>query len=253
MQRRKIAAANWKMNLSIRQGLELVREIARGIPGLPDCAVVIAPPLTHLQAIGEALASTPMQLGAQHCHFERSGAYTGEVSVAMLTDLGVRYIITGHSERRQIFGEDNEFIRLKVLAILAGGCTPIFCCGEPLPVREAGDHLAFVQRQLEESVCSLEVEEFSRLVIAYEPIWAIGTGVTASPEQAEEMHAFIRSVIADRYDEALASSVQILYGGSIKADNAHALFSKPNVDGGLVGGASLQAAGFIEIIRAACG
>ncbi len=253
MQRRKIAAANWKMNLSIRQGLELVREIARGIPGLPDCAVVIAPPLTHLQAIGEALAATPMQLGAQHCHFERSGAYTGEVSVAMLTDLGVRYIITGHSERRQIFGEDNEFIRLKVLAILAGGCTPIFCCGEPLPVREAGDHLAFVQRQLEESVCSLEVEEFSRLVIAYEPIWAIGTGVTASPEQAEEMHAFIRSVIADRYDEALASSVQILYGGSIKADNAHALFSKPNVDGGLVGGASLQAAGFIEIIRAACG
>jgi triosephosphate isomerase len=170
----------------------------------------------------------------------------------MLNSLGVRYVITGHSERRQLFSESNEIIKLKVEAILRGGLIPIFCCGEALEIREKSGQNEFVKQQLEESVFHLDKEAFAKIVIAYEPIWAIGTGVTASPEQAQEMHAFLRSLLKARYGSEVSHSVRILYGGSIKADNAHHIFSQEDVDGGLVGGASLQSDGFLEIIRAAC-
>lgn len=250
MPRKKIVAANWKMNLGIAEGVALVTALQQENLDA-GCEVVIAPPLTHLAPIGQVLANG-MQLGAQHCHFERSGAYTGEVAVSMLKEIGATYIITGHSERRQLFNESNEAIRLKVNAILDGAIIPIFCCGESLDLRESNTHKAFVERQLQESLFHLTGNEIRDVVIAYEPIWAIGTGVTASPEQAQEMHAFLRAVIARKYSDDVAQAVSILYGGSIKADNALAIFSQPDVDGGLVGGASLQAAGFAAIVRA-CG
>lgn len=250
MSRKKIVAANWKMNLGIAEGIALVSALQQETRDA-SCEVVIAPPLTHLSVIANSLGNH-MKLGAQHCHFERAGAYTGEVAVNMLKEIGVTYIIAGHSERRQLFNESNEMIRLKVNAILEGGITPVFCCGESLDLREADSHKSFVGQQLEESLFHLSEAEILNVVIAYEPIWAIGTGVTASPEQAQEMHAFLRSVIARQYNETVAQVISILYGGSIKADNASAIFSQPDVDGGLVGGASLQAAGFTAIVRA-CG
>jgi triosephosphate isomerase len=189
---------------------------------------------------------------AQNCHFAASGAYTGEVSVDMIKSVGALYCIAGHSERRQLFHEGNEVVKAKVDAILNGGLTPIFCCGEALDIREAGGQNDFVRSQLEEGVFHLEPDAFSRIIIAYEPIWAIGTGVTASPGQAQEMHAFIRETIRSKYGVAIGDTVRILYGGSIKGDNAGTLFGQPDVDGGLVGGASLQAGGFLDIIRAAC-
>lgn len=253
MPRLKIAAANWKMNLSIMQGTALVREITAGLPEELSCDVVIAPPLTHLDAIGKAMEYSRMNLGAQHCHAESSGAFTGEVSVEMLKELGVGYVITGHSERRQIFGESNQLVKAKVDAILRGGLVPIFCCGEPLALRQADQHREYVLTQLKESLFHLPSGLLAGVVIAYEPIWAIGTGVTASPEQAQEMHAYIRQALLTAYDPETADQIRILYGGSIKADNASKLFSQPDVDGGLVGGASLQSGGFLEIIRAACG
>jgi triosephosphate isomerase len=250
MKRRKIAAANWKMNLSIEEGKALIMGIRQEVAN-PNCEIVIAPPLTHLQAISTILPPT-MKLGAQNVYHEPSGAYTGEVSVAMVKDLQVVYVIAGHSERRQIFQESNEMIRRKVDAILAGGLTPIFCCGEALDMREAGQHESFVADQLHASLFHLSADEIQRVVIAYEPIWAIGTGVTATTEQAQEMHAYLRGEIAVQYSDDVAQAIPILYGGSIKADNAAAIFSQPDVDGGLVGGASLQVAGFAAIIHA-CG
>ena len=249
MTRRKIAAANWKMNLSIAEGIALVKAIQQ----VQDarCEIVIAPPFTHLAAIGAALDSN-VKLAAQNCHYKPSGAYTGEIAISMLVELGVTYIITGHSERRQLFHESNDMIRMKVDAILEAGLTPIFCCGESLDIREADQHRDFVEIQLQESLFHLSTDQLIRVVIAYEPIWAIGTGVTASPEQAQEMHAHLRNAIERQYDPATAQAISILYGGSIKADNAESIFTRPDVDGGLVGGASLQADGFSAIIRA-CG
>lgn len=253
MTRKKIVAANWKMNLTLNQGEGLVESVLNRLPADLTCEVVIAPPLTHLFALAKQVQETPIKPGAQHCHFASSGAYTGEVSVDMLKSVGATYCIAGHSERRQIFMESNEMIKAKVDAILSGGLTPIFCCGEPLDIREQNEQNTFVLRQLEESVFHLDAKAFAGLVIAYEPIWAIGTGVTASPEQAQEMHAFIRNSIMMKYGSDFSQSIRILYGGSIKGDNASLLFSKPDVDGGLVGGASLDAEGFIKIIEAACG
>jgi triosephosphate isomerase (TIM) len=223
-----------------------------GLPDTLDCEVVIAPPFTHLQMLVGLVEGTPVFPAAQHCHAAASGAYTGEVSVGMLKSLGINYCITGHSERRQLFFETNDVVKAKVDAILAGGLIPIFCCGEPLEIRQASQQNQFVRDQLEECIFHLGPDAFSKLVIAYEPIWAIGTGMTASPEQAQEMHLFIRDTIRQKYDGGISDSIRILYGGSIKADNAATLFSAPDVDGGLVGGASLQPAGFIEIIKAAC-
>ncbi len=248
-----MVAANWKMNLTVKDGLVLVREIQESLPSPLDCDVVIAPPYTHLVSIIEEAGNAGIQVGAQNCFNEKSGAYTGEVSVGMLEEIGVRYIITGHSERRQIFGETNAMVRSKVNMILEAGITPIFCCGESLEIRNSGKQEAYVQSQLEEGLFHLSSELLSKVIIAYEPIWAIGTGVTASPEQAQEMHAYIRQSIVERYDHATGDYIRILYGGSIRSDNARILFSQRDVDGGLVGGASLQAPGFLAIIAGACG
>jgi triosephosphate isomerase len=253
MNRTKIVAANWKMNLTLKEGEELVSALMDGLPEHVDCEVVIAPPLTHLHFLVNQVSGTRLHPAAQHCHFASSGAFTGEVSVEMLKSAGAAYCIAGHSERRQLFGETNEIIKAKVEAILKGGLVPIFCCGEPLDIREKGKQNAYVLNQLEECIFHLDDSAFRLLVIAYEPIWAIGTGVTASPGQAQEMHAFIRDAIRLKYGSDLSQGIRILYGGSIKADNAASLFSEEDVDGGLVGGASLDPKGFLAIIGAACG
>lgn len=250
--RTKIVAANWKMNTSLEEGENLMSQIVTGIPTELKCEVVIAPPFTHLVMMRHGVESSPIKIGAQNCHQEMSGAFTGEVSAQMLKSIGVEYVIVGHSERRQLFHETHEVIKQKVNAILEAGLKPIFCCGEPLEIRQSETHNIFVRMQLEESLFHLEPEQFKQVCIAYEPIWAIGTGMTASPEQAQEMHSYIRDQIAITYDKIITASTRILYGGSIKADNAKILFSQEDVDGGLVGGASLMAPGFIEIIKAAC-
>ena len=252
MGRTKIVAANWKMNLNLSEGEILIEQIRNGIPSVLNCEVIIAPPFTHIQMAIMAAEGSAIKIGAQNCHYESHGAYTGEISVEMLKSLGVSYIITGHSERRQLFQETNVIIREKVNAILGGGLIPIFCCGESLDIRESGEQNGFVRKQLEEGLFHLDVSSFQKVVIAYEPIWAIGTGVTASPDQAQEMHAFIRETISQRYGGQVSDYTRILYGGSIKADNAATLFAQTDVDGGLVGGASLQASGFLSIVDAAC-
>lgn len=252
MSRTKVVAANWKMNLNLSEGEKLLADIQSGLPEVLPCEVIIAPPLTNLHHLAGKMANTGIMPSAQNCHFAASGAFTGEVSVDMIKSIGALYCIAGHSERRQLFNENNEVIKAKVDAILKGGLTPIFCCGEALDIREAGKQNDYVRRQLEESVFHLAPGEFEKIIIAYEPIWAIGTGVTASPQQAQEMHSFIRQTIRDKYGATIGDAMRILYGGSIKGDNAGTLFSQLDVDGGLVGGASLQAAGFLDIIRAAC-
>ncbi|MEP6795777.1 MAG: triose-phosphate isomerase [Saprospiraceae bacterium] len=251
--RKKVVAANWKMNTTITQGEKLADEILTHLPGELNCSVIIAPPFTHLPMLVQKVKGTRICIAAQNCHQERSGAFTGEISVDMLSDLGINYVIIGHSERRQLFHENNEIVKLKLNAVLAAGLLPIFCCGEPLDIRDSATQNIFVHQQLEESLFHLNEDEVAKVCIAYEPIWAIGTGVTASPEQAQEMHMFIRDKIAVRYNKIVSETTKILYGGSIKADNAKTLFSQDDVDGGLVGGASLSSVGFLDIVRAACG
>ncbi len=251
--RRKLVAGNWKMHTTVRDGLLLVEQIKAGLPSPLDCDVIVAPPFTHLMAVLEEAGNSGIQTAAQNCHTEPSGAYTGEVSILMLKELGMRHVITGHSERRQYFNETNMVVRTKVNAILDAGLIPIFCCGESLSLRESEVHFDHVQSQLEESLYHLPESAFRQVIIAYEPIWAIGTGVTASPQQAQEMHAFLRQSIVRHYGHDTGDYIRILYGGSVKADNARMLFSQRDVDGGLVGGASLDASNFLTIIAAACG
>lgn len=250
--RKKIVAANWKMYTSITEGESLLEAIQKGLPSSLSCSVVIAPPFTHLQMMTSKVKGSQIQIGAQNCHHEESGAFTGEVSTGMIKALGAEYVIVGHSERRQLFHETNEIVKLKLDAILHAGLIPIFCCGESLEIRQSEAHNIYVRCQLEESLFHLDPESFGKVCIAYEPIWAIGTGVTASPEQAQEMHNYIRDQVAIQYDKLISETTRILYGGSIKPDNAKQLFSQEDVDGGLVGGASLNASGFLEIINAAC-
>lgn len=252
MSRKKIVAANWKMNLDLLEGEMLVKTLLDGLEKEINCEVILAPPYTHIQSVKALVTGVQeVSVAAQNCHPASSGAFTGEISIPILKSLGVGSCIIGHSERRQLFQESNEFLKAKVDAALSGRLVPIFCCGEPLAIRESGKQNVYVSTQLEESLFHLDAEAFRDIVIAYEPIWAIGTGVTASPEQAQEMHAHIRSQVAGRYNKDVANAVRILYGGSIKADNAESLFSQKDVDGGLVGGASLEAAGFLQIIKAA--
>lgn len=250
MSRQKIAAGNWKMNTSIEEGLSLAKAlISKEQAG--DNIVIIAPPFTHLHALGKLLQEgSSIKLAAQNCGYEVKGAYTGEVSVDMLKPLGVEYVIVGHSERRQLFGETYVDVSKKINQVVAAGMNVIFCCGETKEMRESKQHMGFVRRQLESNLFHLFEDEMSKIVIAYEPIWAIGTGLTASPEQAQEMHQNIRSWVADQYGESVAAQVSILYGGSVKPGNAKQLFSKADVDGGLVGGASLKADDFAQIIAA---
>lgn len=249
MTRQKIVAGNWKMNKSLAEGTALAEAITNKLENT-EVQVIMCTPFIHLTAVAPIVADTPnLSLGAQNCHQNDSGAYTGEISAPMLATLGgVDYVILGHSERRAYFHEDNQILAAKVDAVLKNNLKPIFCCGEPLEIREAGTHVELITQQLEEGLFHLNAEDFAKVVIAYEPVWAIGTGVTASPEQAQDMHAAIRKLIADKYGADAAAGTSILYGGSVKPGNAKEIFGKPDVDGGLIGGASLKVDDFLAIV-----
>ena len=250
--RQQIAAANWKMNLTIGQAQQLITDLAaQPIAEIAAHRVVVfGVPFPYLIPVQDQIKGYARHaVAAQNCYNKKSGAYTGEVSAEMLASIGVPYVILGHSERREYFAESNSMLAEKVDIAFANGLKPIFCCGEALATREAGTQNSFVEQQLKESLFHLSDEQMTGFIIAYEPIWAIGTGKTASSEQAQEMHAHIRTVIASKYGQAIADTVSILYGGSVKASNAAELFGMPDVDGGLVGGASLVAAEFATIIN----
>jgi triosephosphate isomerase len=249
--RKQIAAANWKMNLTLAQGEALMGEIKNAsIQMKAGQQAIFAVPFPYLPAINKQLHDTDsFYVAAQNCAAEKSGAYTGETSVEMLKSIDIMYVIIGHSERREYYGETNEILAKKINLALVNGLKPIFCCGEPLQIREENTQNSHIEIQLQESLFHLSAEEIKDFIIAYEPIWAIGTGLTASSDQAQEMHAHIRKVLANKYGEATADTISILYGGSVKAANAAEIFSQPDVDGGLVGGASLIAAEFVTIIQ----
>jgi len=249
--RKQIAAANWKMNLTYQQGSTLLQTLlAVDISLKENQLAVFAVPFPYLEMAHDMVEHKKKYfVSAQNCSDKKSGAYTGEVSAEMLSSLGIKYCLVGHSERREYFQETNAMLAAKVNLCLDNGLTPIFCCGEALDTREKNGQNAFVENQLRESLFHLKGEELEKIVIAYEPIWAIGTGKTASTAQAQEMHAYIRNVLQKQYGENVAGEISILYGGSVKAGNAREIFGSPDVDGGLVGGASLVAADFIEIIR----
>lgn len=250
--RKKIVAGNWKMNLDIEQGKTLVNEILAGMPPLGEQhRVVICPPYIHLHQTAQlTVPVNGVHTGAQNCYTETSGAYTGEVSAGMIKSTGTLFVILGHSERREYFNESNEILAKKVNTALDNNLQVIFCCGEPLEIRDAGTQNNYVEEQINAGLFHLDAGQLSHVTIAYEPIWAIGTGRTATSEQAQDMHAHIRSVIADKYGNDVANGTSILYGGSCKPSNAAELFACPDVDGGLIGGASLNAADFNGIIRA---
>jgi triosephosphate isomerase len=245
--RRKFIAGNWKMNTTRADGVALAAAVAKGVGASSEVEVAVCPPSVYLASIGEAIAGSAVGLGAQNCYHEPKGAFTGEVSPSMLLDVGCRYVILGHSERRAIFKESSADVNRKVVAALAAGLTPIVCVGETLDERQANRTSAVVREQIEGSLGTLTADQVVKLVIAYEPVWAIGTGVVATPEQAEEVHADLRRLLAKRYNDQIAGRVRILYGGSVKASNAKELLAKPNVDGALVGGASLKADEFLGI------
>lgn len=250
--RTQIAAANWKMNLSLEQGQQLLTSILSKVTTVKEGhAVIFAVPAPYLQAARQIVGDRAnVFVSAQNIYSKLSGAYTGETSVEMLKSLDIHHTLIGHSERREYFGESNQFLADKVNIALENGVTPIFCLGEPLEVRESGNQNDFVAAQLEGSLFHLNAEQITQVIVAYEPIWAIGTGRTASSEQAEEIQAFLRAQLAAKYGQQVADKISILYGGSVKAANANELFSQANIDGGLVGGASLVADEFVAIIDA---
>ena len=249
--RKKIVAGNWKMNLNLQEGVALAKEINEAMTAeKPNCDVVICTPFIHLASVAKELNASLVGLGAENCADKEKGAYTGEVSAEMVKSTGAQYVILGHSERRQYYGETAEILKEKVLLALKNGLNVIFCCGETLEERESNRQNAVVKAELEGSVFNLSAEEWKNIILAYEPIWAIGTGKTATSDQAEEMLCYIRSIVAEKYGKEVAEETSILYGGSCKASNAPELFSKPNIDGGLIGGASLKAADFKGIIDA---
>ncbi len=244
--RQKIVAGNWKMNLDLDEGKELLINILDSdINDNMQC--VIAPPFIHLSNFKQMLSHTKLSLGAQNCHQQDSGAYTGEVSVQMLKSVGVEYVILGHSERREYYNEDSLGIAFKVNNVIKHGLRPIYCCGESLAQRTEGEHFETIRVQIKNGLFQLNEMELLNCIIAYEPIWAIGTGETASPAQAQEIHAFIRKTIAQEYGELVANNISILYGGSVKPGNAVELFNCPDIDGGLIGGAALDAESFVAI------
>ena len=250
--RKQIAAANWKMNKTYQEGKELLDSVLNGMGALTaDQQVIFAVPHPYLMESNKSINNRgSVYVAAQNCHHKTSGAYTGEVSVDMLDSISVKYCIVGHSERREYFYESNADLAEKVNLCLSKSITPIFCCGEPLNIREEGIQNPFVEKQLQESLFHLDADAVQQVVIAYEPIWAIGTGKTASAEQAQEMHAHLRKVLAGKYGQSVADNISILYGGSVKGANAKEIFSQADVDGGLVGGASLIPAEFLQIIAA---
>jgi triosephosphate isomerase len=250
--RKNIVAGNWKMNTTVAEGVQLAKEVNEAVAAAGElkCDVVIGVPFTHLTAVKDVIDIEKVGLSAENCANKEKGAYTGEVSAAMVASTGANYVILGHSERREYYNETPEILKEKVDLALANGLKIIFCCGESLELRNAGTYEEFIKAELKDSLFHLSAEEFANIVIAYEPIWAIGTGVTATSDQAEEVHAFIRSFLAEKYGETVANDTTILYGGSCKPTNAPELFAKPNIDGGLIGGASLKAADFMGIVTA---
>ncbi len=247
--RKNIVAGNWKMNKTASEAVTLVGEINQGAKSLKNVQLVLCTPAVYLESARNE-ADSKIAVGAQNCYCEASGAFTGEISASMLVSVGVTHVIIGHSERRQIFGEKSKLLSKKIEIALANGLTPIYCCGEPLEIRETGLHYSYVKSQLTREIFHLSEEDFSKLVIAYEPIWAIGTGKTATTAEAQEMHAALRNHISKKYGKNVADGVSILYGGSCNASNASTLFAQPDVDGGLIGGASLKSADFLAIANA---
>ena len=239
------------MNKTVAEARELVAQIVRDLPEQPDADVVLCPPFTALAAVSEAVTDTVLDLGAQTMHWEAGGAYTGEVSAEMLRELFCHYVIVGHSERRAYFGETDDIVNRKALAALAANLRPIVCVGETLDEREAGRTEAVVETQVRGSLADVDAADWGKMVVAYEPVWAIGTGKTATPDQAQDAHAFIRGIIGDLAGESVAGEVPIQYGGSVKPSNAAELFGRPDIDGGLIGGASLEARSFVDIVLAA--
>ena len=249
--RRPLIVGNWKMNLNRRQAVELAEAVARGVGANGPADVAVCPPSVYLNAVGAALRGSRVGLGAQNVYHQPDGAFTGELSTAMLKDVGCRFVIVGHSERRHILGETNADVNQKLLAVLATGLTPILCVGEKLEERQSGRTQDVVREHLETGLEGVSTEDAARVVIAYEPVWAIGTGVVASPDQAEEVHADLRMLLASRYNDQTAAGAIIQYGGSVKPDNAAQLLGQKNIDGFLVGGASLKADSFLAIVGAA--
>ncbi|MDD4921710.1 MAG: triose-phosphate isomerase [Bacteroidales bacterium] len=249
--RKNIVAGNWKMNKTLQEGVALAKELNEILASKTvNCDVIIGTPFIHLASVCAVVDSAKLGVAAENCADQASGAYTGEVSAAMVKSTGAQSVILGHSERRAYYGETNAMLKTKVELALANGLTPIFCIGEVLAEREADKQFEVVETQIKESLFDLSAEDFSKIVLAYEPVWAIGTGKTASAAQAQEIHAFIRGVLAAQYGQEIADNCSILYGGSCKASNAKELFSNPDVDGGLIGGAALNAEDFMGIVDA---
>ncbi|HYS16248.1 MAG TPA: triose-phosphate isomerase [Candidatus Binatia bacterium] len=249
--RTPLVIGNWKMHGTVAEARVLATAVRDGLRRPRGVQVVVCPPFTALAAVSEVLAGSPIQLGAQTCHHEPAGAHTGEISVPMLTELGCRWVLAGHSERRKEIGESDELIKLKVRAILSHGLTPVLCVGETADERRQGLTFTTVEGQLRAGLTGLAADQIAKTVLAYEPVWAIGTGVNASPGQAAEVQGYLRGLLSELASKEIAQAVRILYGGSVKAENADALLTEPEIDGALVGGASLNAQGFIGIVRKA--
>lgn len=251
--RKKIVAGNWKMNKDLTESMSLVSEVRSMVRDevRHDAEIIVIPPFTSLGSANKLIEGSEIILGAQNCSTEDSGAYTGEVSVKMLNSVGVKYVLVGHSERRIYFGEANEMLAKKVTIALNNGLTPIYCCGETIEDREDKTFFQVVEKQITEGLFGLHEDQLQKVVIAYEPVWAIGTGETASNEQAQEMHSYIRKLIEARFGDKVSQAIRILYGGSVNPKNAEELFACEDIDGGLIGGASLKSRDFVEVVKAA--
>lgn len=242
-------AGNWKLNKTVSEAREFISSLKEACQGLGAAEIVAIPPYTALSSVSSLIEDSPIKLGAQNFFWEDTGAYTGEISASMLLDVGCSYVVIGHSERRQYFGETNESVNKKIHAALSHGLTPIFCMGETLEEREHGQTIGKVESQILEGLKDIDADDSKKVIFAYEPIWAIGTGLTATPEQAEEVHLFIRNILAEKYGNDVSACAIILYGGSVKPDNTFSLLSEKDINGALVGGASLKADSFAEIIK----
>ena len=247
--RKPIIAGNWKMYKDVNEAVELTNGIKRGVFDVENVEIVICPPFVDLSVVGDMLVESNIGFGGQNCYWETEGAFTAEISVPMLKSVGCKYVIIGHSERRKYFGETDETVNKKVAAAIDGGIIPIMCVGETLDQREAGQTMEVVKTQVEGGLKGFDEAYINTLVIAYEPVWAIGTGKTATPDQAQEVHAMIRKLLCDLYSETLSESTRVLYGGSVKPDNIEVLMSEKDIDGGLIGGASLKSDNFVDIIK----
>ena len=250
MSRKKLIAANWKMHKTIGETGSFCEELKSSLPTLPECDILVCPPFLSVPAAVAVVADTDIAIGAQDLFYEEQGAYTGEVSGRMIVDTGATHVLVGHSERRHVIGESDAVVGRKLRAALDAGLTPVFCVGEKIEQREAGEAEPYVRAQMESALADLQADDFGRVVVAYEPVWAIGTGRTATPDDADEMHRFVRRFVGDRFGAATAETVRILYGGSVKPDNAASLLGRDNIDGALIGGASLEVESFLAIAGA---